>query len=328
MLRFNLNGKNHKTDFEYFENARPAQSDGNILVTKKDHVPYYNFDTVLNSKNIEPVIKQYKNVTIYNERESSKKIFNDIEKTTILFSHTTSYHHFLIDTIGAILYFKNNKSANFDIKILVDYTGWRTLEDYCEINIKSFYQEIFDYFNLGNFKDCLIGINDKSDIKFEKVSTINYPSAPLDSFYVVLKTIVESSKRLNNNNNKLYITRKGIDVANKGRSVLNDEVLQKYLSEYGYQTVYLENISFKDQVNLLSSASHVITYNGSSLVNTLFMHENTQIIEIRNSVLQQHDAYMFWSKWFNRKYHVLKCFGANSAQEIIDAIQFDDQIIL
>jgi len=105
-------------------------------------------------------------------------------------------------------------------------------------------------------------------------------------------------------------------------------VLQKYLSEYGYQTVYLENISFKDQVNLLSSASHVITYNGSSLVNTLFMHENTQIIEIRNSVLQQHDAYMFWSKWFNRKYHVLKCFGANSAQEIIDAIQFDDQIIL
>lgn len=80
-------------------------------------------------------------------------------------------------------------------------------------------------------------------------------------------------------------------------------------------------MTFQEQVDLASSCSEIVSYNGSSMVNTLFAPVACKITEIRNSVTQQHDAAMFWSKWFEREHNIVECFGATTAEEIINAVE-------
>ncbi len=335
-MRVHIDKKDYVVDFEKQKDLIPPITDGHTLVTKKDGSLYYNEELVNNTQYVDPHLKEYSDVRIYNKKKAISPLSTNKVKPVFLSVHTTSYHHFLIDTIGAILFLKKNGMGYFDIKTIMSLPK---LEDpdkmyaseklYKEKNIKKFHNDIFKYFNLGNYEDTLINIQDAEYIDFEKVVTVNYPSAPLDSFYSILSTIKNySNDNLETPNRKLYITRKSIQDEQKSREVSNDNLIQEFLKEYGYETVYLEDLSFFEQFTLLKNASDVIAYNGSSLVNTVFMQEKTRIIEIRNSSEQQHDAYLFWSKWFNRDHYVLRCFGVNTAEGIISVIKSDPQIIL
>lgn len=326
MLKFSLNGLDYRSSFEYKKHISMPVTMGQTLVTNTANVPFYNIDTVNKLKYVEPELCQYDNVRLIKENFNYQE--NESKKTFVSI-HTSSYHHFLIDTIGGILFLYNKNVGNFDIKTIVQVLpGWENFDHYKKSFVKNFHQDIFNYLNLGVYENTLIDITDNKFINIDKLVTVNYPSAPLDSFYPVLNVLRNKLMKKNKQYRKIYITRKDIKDANKKRNIVDDEILQKYFYNFGYETVHFEEMSFAEQLDIVSSSTHIICHNGSSMVNTLFSQDGTQIFEIRNSVLQQHDAYMFWSEWFNKKHKIIKCFGATYSQEIIDAIEFDDQIIL
>ena len=332
-MLININGKEYETSFASKKYLRVPVTIGHTLVTKKDNTPYYNEELVNKTKHVLPVIEEHSDVIIYNKIKSTVHPYQKKQTPTFLSVHTNSYHHFLIDTIGSILYLKKNSINDFIIKTIIIPTGKYSIAQMIENkvqykDIKNFHQEIFDYFKLGNYLDTILDLRKMDTITIDKTVSVNYPSAPLDSFYEIILLFKSYIPKDCTPNKKIYISRKSIKDGNTGREVVDEEILQKYFTDHGYSTVFFEDYSFDEQIKIMASASEVITYNGSSLVNTVFMQENTKILEIRNSVSQQHDAYMFWSKWFNIDHKILKCFGANTAKDIIDAIESDPEINL
>jgi capsular polysaccharide biosynthesis protein len=80
-------------------------------------------------------------------------------------------------------------------------------------------------------------------------------------------------------NRRLLVVRKG-----STRKIQNIEQLQAFLSQYHFETVYLEGMSVRDQILLFQSAEFIISPHGAGLANLLFCEPGAKVIELMPSV--------------------------------------------
>ena len=66
----------------------------------------------------------------------------------------------------------------------------------------------------------------------------------------------------------------------RSSSLNNNEALESRLSALGFQTVYPERLSFRQQVHLFSRAQVVVGEHGSGMFNTLFCQPDTLVIDL------------------------------------------------
>lgn len=72
-----------------------------------------------------------------------------------------------------------------------------------------------------------------------------------------------------------------IDRSNgKTRNIINSEDFRKTLSRFGFESVFLEKLSFIEQVNLFYNSDFVIGVHGAGLTNASFCKPGTKVIEI------------------------------------------------
>ena len=106
--------------------------------------------------------------------------------------------------------------------------------------------------------------------------------APLDlhreEYLVKTRELFTTHKK---SQNRVYISRKNAT----HRKLLNEDKVESLLEDYGFKTVQAESLSFKEQVLLFSSCSHLITNYGSGLSNVLFMQNNAKVLELRKIVM-------------------------------------------
>lgn len=114
---------------------------------------------------------------------------------------------------------------------------------------------------------------------------------------------------------KIYISR----ARSRGRFVLNEEALIGDLEKEGFETVYAEQLSFRQQVSLFNAAKVLVSIHGAGLTNMLFMQEGTSVVEMlpyRNALLDynksrnsfKHDAsYVRLAAAMNLAYGFLQC---------------------
>lgn len=324
MLDFSFDKKDYQIEFEFSKYRISPKIHNQTLVRRIDDTPYYNSEIVEFVKNIDPVITEYYNVTLHNKNSNKSKIIKEkaLVAPTLLSNHTRSYHHFLIDLVGKILYIKKYGINNAEIKIVIDNKIYKTKELFIEKEVKSFHKEIFNILNLGDYESYLFDISKEESVFFDKVIVAESTTGNMDNFYTTLKLIRDKFVSTYSYENKIYVSRKNaITLNDNGRRIQDEDILKSYYQNQGYRIVYFEEMTFKEQVDLVSSCSDIVSYNGSSMVNTLFAPEGCKITEIRNSKHQQHDSYYFWSKWFNKEHVIVKCFGANTSDEIIRAIE-------
>jgi hypothetical protein len=329
MLNFINKNISYKVVSDYFRYALPPKTQNQTLVTKSDGSPYYDESLVNIVKDTVPSIQEYHNVRIYNEKNNSAEIFkkNNKVQPTFISNHTTSYHHFLIDMVGKILHIQNSGIRNLDIKIIIKLDHFESKESFIQREVKSFHKEIFYWLGLPEYESCLVDIGSEDSLFFDKVIVADSTTGNMDNFVFTLNLIREKFVKEYSYTNKIYVSRKNaITEDDNGRRVNDEHILQEYYINNGYKVVFFEELSFRDQVDLVSSCSDIVTYNGSSMVNTLFSPEQSNIIEIRNSEKQQHDAYRFWSQWFNKNHKIIKCFGVKSSLEIIKHIENSSKI--
>lgn len=81
------------------------------------------------------------------------------------------------------------------------------------------------------------------------------------------------------------VRKKRLLVARRGpaRKIHNLEQIQALLSRYDFETVYLEGMSFRDQILLFLNAEFVISPHGAGLANLLFCEPGTKVIELMPS---------------------------------------------
>lgn len=67
------------------------------------------------------------------------------------------------------------------------------------------------------------------------------------------------------------------------RKISNEQELVPLLEKHGFEIVYAENMTFKEQVKLFHSASVIAGLHGAGLANMLFMPSGSNVVEIRRS---------------------------------------------
>lgn len=84
---------------------------------------------------------------------------------------------------------------------------------------------------------------------------------------------------------RLYISR----THSIGRTLTNEEEVIQVLQSYGFETVYPEHLSVKEQIKLFSEAGYVISPTGSALTNLTFCSPHTKVLEFFSPNFIVHD---------------------------------------
>jgi capsular polysaccharide biosynthesis protein len=207
---------------------------------------------------------------------SSSINFLEDDKTYVIMLTTANYHHFFLNLMMPALLVlkelghknlhfvlceqgKKDKQDNFD-SLIVELLEENEI-DYTEINDFQ-----FDYINAKNF----IPING-SDIE---------NGIPLLYNYLVNKYNATTETP----NKKIYVSRK--KYPSQDVRVDNEEALEDYFIEKGFQIVYTEEIAtFKEQFDLFNSCSTLAALTGSGMTGLIFMQEKQKIIEIVSELI-------------------------------------------
>jgi len=106
-------------------------------------------------------------------------------------------------------------------------------------------------------------------------------------------------------NRRLLVERKG-----PTRKIQNFDEVQAFLTHEGFETVFLEGMSIREQILLFQSAEFVIGTHGAGLTNLLFCEPGTKVLEFMPSVEMRP---FFWliSEGLNLRHAVQFCSGAD-----------------
>ncbi len=115
------------------------------------------------------------------------------------------------------------------------------------------------------------------------------------------------------------------------RKIINEAEIINVLEKYNFETIYVEELSFEDQVRLCSESSHLISIHGATLANMLFMHDKTSVMEIKNENDYHNNCYYSLSSALNINYYYI--FGSavniekdNQSDIIVDKNLFENNI--
>jgi hypothetical protein len=90
---------------------------------------------------------------------------------------------------------------------------------------------------------------------------------------------------------RIYISRR----LSKRRKIVNEAELEMLLSEYGFTSVFFENLSIDEQAKIMHESEIVLSLHGAGLTNCMFMQQETSLIEIIPKVDQLKDfRFPFW----------------------------------
>ena len=119
---------------------------------------------------------------------------------------------------------------------------------------------------------------------------------------------------------KIYISR---DKA-RARNVVNESELINLLENHGFRTVYLEDLSFLEQVSLFSSARFIVSPHGAGLTNLIFCRPRTKVLELFSP---RYVSLVFWfiSNHINLEYHYF-IGGHRRRTEELEEWKRDDNI--
>ncbi len=124
--------------------------------------------------------------------------------------------------------------------------------------------------------------------------------------------IAASLPEPNSRNLRIYITR---GVAN--RSLVNEQALIDALSAEGFETYDFGKIPFAKQVDLIRSASHIVSVHGAALANTIFAQSGTCVIEIVPKRRANYDLYPNQSRRFGARHTLVLAESSKRRQRLL-----------
>jgi capsular polysaccharide biosynthesis protein len=85
--------------------------------------------------------------------------------------------------------------------------------------------------------------------------------------------------------------------------------------KHGFEIIYAEKLSLKDQISLMSETRTVVSLHGAALTNMIFLPENSEVIELRNFGDSKTNCYFNLANALGLKYYYTLNKG-NSADSI------------
>jgi capsular polysaccharide biosynthesis protein len=212
----------------------------------------------------------------YSPEDSSSISFLEDNKTYVIMASKTTYHHFFINLMMPalmVLEEKNNEDLHFVL---------------CNMNLRD---------GEENFDNLLIELLQERGISYTQLDNSEFTYLNAKNFIPINGVDLEAGVPLLYNyllnkynmvpetpNKKIYISRR--NYSSPDIRVENEEILENYFIEKGFEIVYPEDITtFKEQFELFNSCSTLAALSGSGLTSLIFMQENQKVIEILTEIM-------------------------------------------
>lgn len=188
----------------------------------------------------------------------------------------TNYYHFTIEIISRLCYI-NSQEEMKGIPILLDASIQK-------------YQSLLDIVKKIVVQDNpLIFVEEGETVSIELLYFVSQTTwMPMNlkkGFEVTVEDFVMSQKALlnlresvkkyilPNRNRKIFLSRKNLAVSR----ISNEQEIAGLFAQYGFEVVYTEELTYKEQVNLFSEASVVVGASGGALTNIVYCWPDTTI---------------------------------------------------
>lgn len=87
-----------------------------------------------------------------------------------------------------------------------------------------------------------------------------------------------SSARISTDSPKyMYVARKS---SARNRRVINHDEVERILQSHGFETVFFEDLTLREQISRAAQASIIVAPHGSGLTHSLFMNEGSALVEL------------------------------------------------
>lgn len=110
---------------------------------------------------------------------------------------------------------------------------------------------------------------------------------------------------------KIYISRRHA----AKRRIVNEDEVTRVLSGFGFQTIYTEELSFAQQVQVCSRARCIVSNHGAGLTNMLFMPQAGSVLELRHREDRVNNCYFTLSSALNLDYFYQTCPPADDGPD-------------
>jgi capsular polysaccharide biosynthesis protein len=161
---------------------------------------------------------------------------------------------------------------------------------------------------------------EKKKIKLIELNLNNSIMNQMKDWFIANNSLIVNSLEIKNK--KIYISRKKAAY----RKILNEEILEKLLFKNEFVKVYLEELSFDQQVQLLNTTSIAVSIHGAGLTNILFMKQKTHII---NLISENHHEFCYHTlaSLCHVNYTHINCKGTNKKNPAYNDIIIDIETI-
>lgn len=227
-----------------------------------------------------PDIHVYSNVSIPHNVKQNLRYSDPV----FIMNLTNQYIHFLVDNIGSYLYIKQFV-PKLELKIFVKNAAGLTTAMREVVNLISNKNnvQIIDVKNNVYIYDQLYDFSDGSNFRRDPPS-----NATNKLFLPVRENFLQYAKGTESYE-KIFISR--AETPKTGRSIENEGDLDEFFKGMGYKVLYLERLSFLEQMHYFINAKYVAGIMGTGLTNTIFCKPGTKIISINT------DCEYFWTGW-------------------------------
>jgi capsular polysaccharide biosynthesis protein len=99
------------------------------------------------------------------------------------------------------------------------------------------------------------------------------------------------------------------------RRIVNETAVADLLSEFGFQVVYAEELTFEQQVRLCSRTRYLVSNHGAGLTNMLFLPEGAAVLELRHQTDATNNCYFTLASALGLNYFYQTCQPADNNQD-------------
>ncbi|MEN9518817.1 MAG: hypothetical protein RLZZ381_1405 [Cyanobacteriota bacterium] len=236
---------------------------------------------------------------------SVKKITGKVALLSSLAGHV--YYHWMFDILPRLELLRRS-----DLKLKeIDWFVVNSLS-------KPYQQETLDL--LGIDKDKIIESDRHSHIQASELIVPSFPGyldwVPEGTIKFLRETFLPQINLNQNNQNqsKIYVSR----ARAKNRQLVNEIEVNQLLTKSGFVTVFLEEMSFLEQIKTFANAKMIVSPHGSGLTNLVFCSPNTQVIELFSPNYIRTDYWMISQQLDLQHYYIVgQNFSCSSLRNLM-----------
>lgn len=247
-------------------------------------------------KNIAPWKEFYKN---YKKTFFLGRIIDSFKKGKVAISVQPVYYccinefsdnffHWFTETLPKMVYVKNKFKSDVQFHIPFPLKDFQLASlEYCGLNFLVAKAELTFFYRLKIVENLY------------KYPGYYHPELMKETAQLISKSFKDEKHK----ERKIYITRKSA----LRRKILNEDEIIAVVKGYGFEVLDFDLINFKEQVEIVSSSSILVSLHGAALTNMMFMNSGSTIIEFLPKEIMNDKCYFILAGTMKLNYYYLSC---------------------